>query len=241
MEKKVIGIMQPYFFPYIGYWQLMNAVDEYVVYDDVNFIKGGWINRNRILVNEKPQYINVILSKPSPNSRINEIEIGNDERLKRKLLLTISNNYHKAPYYDDVFPMLERTVNDMQGILSEYLYRTFVSVTEYLEIKTKFILSSNIEKDNELKGKYKVIDICKRLGATDYINAIGGMDLYDYESFEKEGIRLSFLKTEDIKYKQFGNEFVPGLSIIDVMMFNSKKEIQEQLRRYTLIDSRVHV
>ena len=99
-----IGIMQPYFLPYIGYWQLLNAVDKYVIYDDVNYIKGGWINRNRILINKEPKYFNVKLNGASPNKLINEVEVSNDNIWQKKLLKTIEENYKKAPFLKKFFP-----------------------------------------------------------------------------------------------------------------------------------------
>ncbi len=227
--------MQPYFFPYIGYWQLMNAVDEYVVYDDVNYIKGGWINRNRILVNGTPQYINLVLSQPSPYKKINEIEIGADERIIKKTLSTIKMNYGKAPYFKDVYPLLEQLILNMKGNLANYLFNSFMSINSYLDIRTKLLLSSDITKDDTLKGQDKVIEICKKLNAEKYYNAIGGMDLYSYSDFMSNGIELCFLKTDNIVYKQYNDAFQPNLSIIDVMMFNSVQEIKGMLEQYSLI------
>lgn len=228
--------MQPYFFPYLGYWQLINAVDEYVIYDDVNFIKGGWINRNRLLVNGNPSYFNVQMNGASSFKKINEIEVNDDKINKRKMLETLYNCYGKAPYFNEAFPVLSNIINSDEKNLAKYLENSIIQVCNYLGINTKIIISSDISKNNDLKGKAKVIHICKLLGASDYLNAIGGKELYDYDSFEKEGIQLHFLKTNIEEYKQFKNEFVPGLSIIDIMMFNSKSTIQDMLNNYELID-----
>ena len=230
-----LGIMQPYFFPYIGYWQLMNAVDKYVIYDDVNFIKGGWINRNRILLNGKPQYFNVQMKGASPFKLINEIEINSSESSINKNLKTIYMAYHQAPYFEKVNFLLEKILETQTDNLAEYVINSIRCVAEYLEIKTEIVISSLLSKSNKLKGQDKVIEICKKLNATDYYNAIGGMDLYSFYEFKKNGINLSFLKTNDICYEQFNNEFVSNLSIIDVMMFNSKDEIKEMLDDFTLI------
>lgn len=233
-----LGIMQPYFFPYIGYWQLMNAVDKYVIYDDVNFIKGGWINRNRILLNGKPQYFNVQMKGASPFKLINEIEINCSESSINKNLKTIYMAYHKAPYFEKVNFLLEKILETQTDNLAEYVINSIRCVAEYLEIKTEIVISSLLSKSNKLKGQDKVIEICKKLNATDYYNAIGGMDLYSFYEFKKNGINLSFLKTNDICYEQFNNEFVSNLSIIDVMMFNSKDKIKEMLDDFILIKER---
>lgn len=230
-----LGIMQPYFFPYIGYWQLMNAVDKYVIYDDVNFIKGGWINRNRILLNGKPQYFNVQMKGSSPFKLINEIEINNSEISINKNLKTIYMAYHKAPYFSKVNLLVEKILKNQTQNLAEYVINSIKCIAEYLNIKSEIIISSELSKNNELKNQDKVIDICKKLKATDYYNAIGGMELYSFDEFRKNGINLSFLKTNDINYKQFNNEFVSNLSILDVMMFNSQEEIKTMLDNFTLI------
>ena len=229
-----IGIMQPYFFPYIGYWQLINAVDKYVIYDDVNYIKGGWINRNRILINDKPSFINLKMNGSSPNKLIKEIHVSNDNRWKNKLLKSIELSYRKAPFFEMSFPIIEEIMNHDEVNLSLYLENLIKRIAEYLEMNTEFVLSSNIEKDNSLKGQDKVIEICKSLGAKEYYNAIGGVELYSAENFNSYGIELRFLRTEYIEYKQFKNDFSPYLSIIDVMMFNSKEEIMNILDMYSL-------
>lgn len=230
-----IGIMQPYFLPYIGYWQLINAVDKYVIYDDVNFINRGWINRNRILLNGKDKMITLSLREASQNKLIKEIELANNEKEKIKLLKTISQSYRKAPFYNLVYPLIEEILNFKELNLGKFLENSIKKIAEYLEINTTILISSEIEKDNMLKGKDKILDICKRLGATKYYNAIGGQELYSYEEFKKNGIELNFLKTNEISYIQYKNSFIPNLSILDVMMFNSKDEIKNILENYILL------
>lgn len=230
-----LGIMQPYFIPYIGYWQLMNAVDKYVIYDDVNFIKGGWINRNRILVNGEPKYFNVPMLGASPYKLINEVGVNNDRKLTDKNLRALEGAYRKAPYYGDVFPLMERVLESGKDDIASYIAESFRIIGEYLDIKTEFIISSDLEKDCEQKGQDKVLFICKLLGATEYYNAIGGQELYSFEDFKAQDITLKFLKTSDIVYEQFGNEFQPNLSIVDVMMFNSREQVQQMLKKYTLV------
>lgn len=230
-----LGIMQPYFLPYIGYWQLLNAVDKYIIYDDVNYIKGGWINRNRILINKEVKYFTIKLNGASPNKLINEVEVSTDKIYKKKMLKTVEENYKKAPFFNIVFPIIEEIIENDEKNLANYLKYSIEKICNYLEIKTELLLSSELEKDNSLRGKDKVISICKKMGATEYSNAIGGQELYSFEEFKENGIELKFLKTEEIIYKQFNNEFIPSLSILDVMMFNSKEKVKEFLENYTLI------
>jgi hypothetical protein len=232
---KKTAIMQPYFFPYIGYWQLINAVDEFWVYDDVNYIKGGWINRNNILLNSQKHMVTLPLDGASPFLPINQIKRVSNKKNNEKLIKKIEQAYKKAPYFNDIAPIIQETIFHPSDKIADAVYYSIQRVSEYLGIKTKFILSSSIKKDDNLKGKDKVIHICKFLNTTDYINAIGGLELYDKKSFAQEGIILHFLKTKDITYEQFGNEFVPWLSIIDILMFNDIKTVQGYLEDFTLI------
>lgn len=226
--------MQPYFFPYIGYWQLIDAVDEYVIYDDVNFINRGWVNRNKILINGESKYINLLLHKASQNKLINEIELLKDTSIQIKFLSTLKMAYSKAPYFQSAYPIIEQIINLQETNLSKFLLCQIRTIMEYLHIKTKIWISSEMEKDNSLKGCEKIRSICKLLGANHYINAIGGKSLYSKDDFQLDGIELQFLKTKNIIYPQFGLEFLENLSIIDVMMFNSVQKIREMLKMYVL-------
>lgn len=226
--------MQPYFLPYIGYWQLMNAVDKYVIYDDVNYINRGWISRNRILVNGKPKYFNVPIIDASQNKKINEIQIIQDSKSILKRLRMIECAYRKAPYYFTVFPVVEKILACTYSNLVCYLINSFYVICDYLGVETEFVFSSSLNKNCELKGQEKILNICGFLNATEYYNAIGGQHLYSYDVFKSRGIKLKFLQSDNIIYKQFNNEFQANLSILDVMMFNSKESIKEFLYCYQI-------
>ena len=226
--------MQPYFFPYLGYWQLLAAVDKYVVYDDVNYIKGGWIARNNILLNGQKHMITLPLDNPSSFKKINEIAITSNQKAREKLIRTIENAYKKAPYYTRLMPSIEKMILSCDSI-SELNTMSILKICEYLGVDTEIIVSSKLEKNNELKGQDKVIHIVKLLEGDTYYNAIGGQELYDKEVFASEGIQLSFLRSGDISYEQFGNEPVSGLSIIDVLMFNSVEETKKLLGQFQLV------
>ena len=227
-----LGIMQPYFMPYIGYWQLMAAVDTYVVYDDVNYIKGGWVSRNNILLNGQKHMFTITLNGASPNKLFNEITIKDDFKKFSRL---IESAYRKAPYYAEVSALLNKIYNYGDKSLGAFMMNSFQVVLDYLEIDTKLIMSSTIEKDNALRGKDKVKHICHLLGADAYYNAIGGQELYDKNDFKADGIDLHFVKTDLSPYPQLNNEFVPGLSMIDVLMFNHSKEVKQLLTNYKLV------
>ena len=229
-----LAIMQPYFFPYIGYYQLIKAVDKFVIYDDVNFIKRGWVNRNRILLNGEPKMINLQLNNASQNKYINVLEISGDENYRHKLLKTIHSCYRKAPFYHKAYPVIEDIITYSERNLAAYLEKSIRQVCSYLSINTEILLSSSINKDNSLHGQDKIIDICSIMGADTYINAIGGQELYSYEAFAANNMELCFLKPKIREYKQYKNEFVPGLSIIDIMMFNSIEDIDMMLAGFEL-------
>lgn len=236
MSLTKISIEQPYFFPYLGYFQLINYMDKYVIYDDVNYIKGGWANRNFILLNGRPQRVNLPLKKVSQNKLFAETELADDMIWKPKFLKTIQMCYSKAPHFKDVYPVIDRIINCEDTGLVPYLYNSFIELCKYMNINTELILSSSIDKDRSLTAENKIIDICKRLNADEYYNPIGGISLYHYEHFSEHGLTLHFLKMNDsVRYNQFGNEFVPNLSIIDVMMFNTVEEIQEMLKQFTIL------
>ncbi len=228
-----IAIMQPYFFPYIGYFQLINAVDKFVIYDDVNFIKSGWINRNKILINNKSSWFTMHLIGASSNKEIYNISINNKPD---KLLSTIKHNYIRAPYFKSTFIILEKILNTDLKNLAEFISFSLTELCLYLGISTEFFISSKLKKYENLKKEERIINICKYLKADAYINLIGGIDLYSKKNFSENNIELWFISTDTgIKYNQFNHSFVPGLSIIDVMMFNSKKEIHGMLSQYKLI------
>jgi len=227
-----VGIMQPYFFPYIGYFQLIKAVDKFVLYDDVTFIKQGWINRNKILLNDKEFLINLILDGASSFKLINQTHVG---KANKKLLKTIDLAYRKSPFFPDCYPIINDILLSEETVLSIFLENSIRKITSYLGIETEIVVSSNIVKDINKKGEERIIDICKCLKADTYINAIGGQALYNKEKFRNNNIELKFIQTQPIEYKQYQNEFIPWLSIIDIMMFNSKEVINQQLDKYTLI------
>lgn len=228
-------IMQPYLFPYLGYWQMVANADVFVVYDDVNYINRGWINRNNILVNGQAWMFTMPLNKASQNKLINEIELNDDPKAKEKILRTIQTSYKKAPFYGEVYPLIEKVFFNPQKNLALFLKDQFETVFGFLDIRTKVFLSSDVKKDNALKGQDKILEICRKLGCDTYINAIGGQKLYSYDAFEKQNMRLRFIRMKAVEYPQFGKPFVPCLSFIDVMMFNDKARIKDLLRQYELL------
>lgn len=227
-----IAIMQPYLFPYIGYFQLIKKADKFVLYDDVNYIKKGWINRNNILINGQKKSFTISLSGASQNKLINEIEITDDFG---KFIKTIRLNYCKAPYYKQAMDIIERALNHDNRNLSLFIKNSLEIILDYLNISTELLLSSEIKKDSNLKGQHKILAICKELNATTYINPIGGMELYNKDYFSKNSIEIYFIKSTCMEYKHFSAEFEPCLSIIDVLMHNSAQSINKMMSDFVLL------
>ena len=219
-----IGIMQPYFFPYIGYFQLIVAVDQFVVYDNIKYTKKGWINRNRMLLNGSASTFSLPIEKGQDFLDIVQRQISSEFDPK-KLLSQLKGAYFHAPYFDKVYKLLEEIIYYADRNLFLYIYHTLIATCRHLNIKTNILISSCIAIDHELKSQEKVIAICKALGADSYINTMGGVALYSKEEFRVNDIRLNFIKPNPFEYPQLGDEFVPWLSIIDVLMFNSPDKI----------------
>ncbi|MES0488474.1 MAG: WbqC family protein [Leptospirales bacterium] len=225
--------MQPYFFPYIGYFQLIHEVDIFVVYDNIEYTKKGWINRNRIQQNGQEKTFSIPIKKDSDYLQISERLIS-PEFNRKNLLNQIRGAYGKAPYFKEIFPLLQEIILFSESNLFPYIYNSIVLLAEFLEIETKIRISSQIEMDHSLKGENRVIATCKALNADVYVNSAGGVDLYKPAHFQKEGVDLKFLKSELLTYEQFSQNFIPSLSIIDVLMFNGKKKLIDTLiEQYT--------
>ena len=226
--------MQPYFLPYIGYWQLLAAVDRFVVYDNIQYAKKGWINRNRFLRNGADAIFTVPLKKGSDFLNVADRAVADDFDPK-SLLNPLAAAYRKAPFFGAVFPVIESIVTAAPRNLFEYLHHSIVVTANYLEIRTPIVVSSAVTIDHDLKADRKVLALCTALGATRYVNAIGGRELYSVPAFAGQGIELKFMQSRPIVYAQYSNPFVPGLSIVDVMMFNSRDAVRGMLGEYDLV------
>lgn len=229
-----LAIMQPYFFPYIGYFQLIAAVDTFIVYDNIKYTKKGWINRNRMLQNSRDAMFSLPLKGASDALDIRERELAADFRCD-KLLNKIKGAYQSAPYFQQCIPLVEQVVRHEERNLFSFLYHSIVSTCDYLGIDTEVRISSSVDIDHSLKSQDKVLALCKTTGAITYVNPIGGMELYSKEDFLEKGIELKFIKSKPFEYPQFSGDFVPWLSIIDVLMFNPLQDVQNVLGEYELL------
>ena len=231
-----IAIMQPYFLPYIGYLQLMDAVDTFVLYDDVAFINRGWINRNRLLINGQEFMFTIPLRDASQNKRINEVHLADDPKWRGKLLKTIEQGYRKASNYGTVMPLTEKIVNFATDSIADLCYNSLVELNQFLGIDTRLVQSSSVYGNNDLKAQQRIIDICRQENATKYINPIGGQELYDKPSFTDQGMTLHFMQSKSLPYPQLKqSEFIPWLSVLDVLMHNDVAATRAMLGDYELV------
>lgn len=228
-----VAIMQPYLLPYIGYFQLIKSVDVFVVYDNIKYTKSGWFNRNRFLLNGKDTYFSVSIKGDSDYLDVVERTLAPEFDIK-KLINKFKSAYHGAPNFEQGLSLLNECLLPNEANLFAFIKHSIDRMVERLDIKTSILVSSSIEADHTLKAQDKVIAICKALGATTYINAIGGTELYSREVFRQNGMDLRFIKSRPIEYRQFANDFVPWLSIIDVAMFNDIDTVKSMLDAYDL-------
>jgi len=233
------SVMQPYLFPYLGYFQLMNASDVFIAYDDVQYINRGWINRNRILMNGEGYMFTFSLKNDSSRKNINEryfTDRFNEQFEKFEKTLKIS--YGKAPYFDETTELVvnvkEEMIASRNSNIAVKIYRSLILIAQHLDLEIKFHLSSEITKGNELAGQERIIVLCNKVGANKYVNLSGGKHLYEERIFEEAGISLFFLEPEFSPYNQFDNKFVGRLSIIDALMFKGKDSVQDNLLNYKL-------
>jgi hypothetical protein len=233
---KKIAIMQPYFLPYIGYFQLISAVDSFVIYDQIKYTKKGWINRNRLLQNGEATTFSLPLAKASDYLDINERQISESFE-PAKFVAKIRGAYAGAPQRDAVMELVGEMCAFPDRNLFNFIQHSLKLCCDYLAIKTPLVVSSDVETNSRLNGQERVIGLCKDMNADRYVNPIGGTQLYQSEAFKEHGIRLNFLQPELVPYDQGSAEFVPGLSILDVMMHNEVGVIQDHLlTRFELLD-----
>ncbi len=232
----ILAANQPYFFPYLGWWQLLKAADLFLVSDDYNFIRKGWITRNRILMNGDVILFRIEVKGQSSFKLIKDMEIVPPNIGKK--LKTLDMAYHKAPFFEAGMALAERVLSYPERGLSVFLENSIKEVRDYLGITTPLGRTSDFPGNSLLKREERIYDFCARTGADTFVNAIGGMKLYDPEEFARKGIRLLFLKSGLPEYPQSGATFVKGLSILDAIMYNSPEALEVMLDDYTLIDGR---
>lgn len=235
-SNRKVAIMQPYVFPYIGYFQLIQASDVFVFYDDVNFIKKGWINRNQILLNGEVFKFTIPLVGASQNKLINEIDIFWESKFDQKLLVQITQAYKNAPYFNDVYPIVESVFSNKEANISNLAIKSIEVVCDYLGLKKQFLKSSELGISKELGRAERLITITKQLGSSHYINALNGQELYDKKEFLEHGVQLNFTSPILKTYAQGGkNMFIPYLSVLDLIMWNQPIEALKHVSTFELV------
>jgi WbqC-like protein family len=219
------AIMQPYFWPYPGYFQLIKAVDLFIVYDNIEYTKAGWINRNRLCRDGAAHTFSLPLKKASDFLDVRERELAQDFN-PGKLLNQFKGAYQRAPYFAQTLPLVERVVRFDAKNLFDFLHHSICATCEHLGITTEIRVSSDVAIDHDLKKQDKVLALCRAVGASTYINLSGGVGLYSNAAFRAQGIELVFIRAKPFEYAQFQHPFVPMLSIIDLMMFNSIETVE---------------
>lgn len=227
-----IAIMQPYFLPYIGYFQLMAAVDVFVIYDDVTYIKGGWIARNSMWSPGGAQRFGLQLQGRSSFLKICEITVIPEFAKLRK---SIEQTYRKAPYFEHVMPVIDSMLRHPERSLGHFLAHSLGALRDYLGLTTQLVQSSTFDSARTLRGAQRVIALCQQMQAQHYINLPGGKALYRTGDFARADLQLSFIESHPIQYRQFGREFIPHLSMLDVLMFNSVEQCRDLLAQYDLV------
>ncbi len=231
-----LGVMQPYLFPYLGYFQLIAAVDKFVVYDDVNYIKQGWINRNRILINGEPHLFTLPVKNISSFIPIRDVALDTEQVgvWRDKFLRTMAQAYSKAPNLHAVQELIDRVFAGPHGKLVELIVAGIREVMAYIGLTTELVPTSSGYANRDLSGQARILDICRQEGASRYVNAIGGKELYVRDTFAEQGITLSFLRSRLPEYRQGRHAFVPGLSILDAMLYVPVDELRDMIQAYDL-------
>jgi hypothetical protein len=230
-----VAVMQPYFFPYIGYFQLLASVDVFILFDNIQYTRKGWINRNRLLLRNGQDKMFSLPLKSAPKFQdICDRELAATFD-RDKLVGQFREAYQRAPYFEQTFELIERVIRHEDANLFCYLYNSLIQTCKHLGIGTKIRLSSQIAIDHTLKSQEKVLALCESMGADVYVNSIGGVELYSRDLFRKNRIELKFLQSRPFEYAQFGAAFVPWLSIIDVMMFNSTDAIRTHITTQAMV------
>ncbi len=230
-----IAVIPPCVFPSLEYFQVVRAVDFFIFYDDDHFINGGGTNRILILRNHKAQLVTFPCSETGSHRMLHDVIVDNRKKAYSNLVLTIQEAYKNAPYFNAIYPLVVSIIDKDFEKLTDLASFSVKSISHYLRIPTNFCRSSKKFKDSAGQATSdRVIRIAKELGSKHQVSTAGGKAVYDREYFKTHGIKLSFLRSRPTTYTQFNNAFVPDLSIIDVLMFNSYEKCQRLLKQYKL-------
>ncbi|MGK4360943.1 WbqC family protein [Ectopseudomonas chengduensis] len=229
----ILAVMQPYLFPYLGYFQLAASADQFVFLDDVAYIKKGFINRNRILLGGQPYSFSIAVERASQNRRIDEHRFTG---AFDTFLAQVRHAYHRAPFFAEVFALVEAVCRAPELNVAVKNAASVQAVFDYLGVPLASRFASALPV-TVARGEQRILDLCQHFGAHTYHNASGGQMLYDGQRFAARGVRLRFLRNRFAEYGQSGGAFVPGLSIIDVLMHNERERVCEMLLDFDLLEA----
>jgi hypothetical protein len=230
LSGKKLAIMQPYFFPYIGYYQLAASSDYFVFYNDVNYIEGGWINRNNILSREGRTMFTVPLVKPSPNKAINEIHVQSDAAWKDKFLKSLQHVYSKAPFFDAASGLVRTVIATQAETIDVLAAESIRAVFSYLSLPLRSYQSSERAYDRSADKVTKIISLARTFDCNTLLFPSGSKSLYRDEDFTPYGYTSFAVIPQVQPYKQFSpSRFEANLSMIDVLMFNEPGQIRKML------------
>lgn len=221
----IVAVMQPYFFPYLGYYQLAESVDHFVFLDDANFIRRGHIHRNRILLDGQPFRFVLPVCGASQSSRINQLWFSGDHR---RFLQQLRHAYHSAPFFEGIYSLIESICQQSQQNVAQVCADSITRVFDYLGKPLQVSRASSV--NSQKRGQERILELCRYWHAEVYHNASGGRHLYDQATFNDQGIELRFVRGFFPDYCQVGRQqFVSELSMIDVLMNNSIESVNQML------------
>ena len=234
----IVSIMQPYFFPYLGYFNLLHSSDVFVLFDDVQFIRRGWINRNRIQLNGEAFTFTVPVAKSSRDTPINQIAVSPEhfDEFAAKFFKQLKTGYGTAPFYDDVVALVRRTMSGPCDSIALLAERSIREVLAYVGIEKDIRRASALAppaSGQHLKGQDRLVHIATAMGANQYNNPPGGRDLYSPEAFADEGIALRFIQP-DLRPYDRPSPFIPGLSVLDVLMHVPPIDVAQMIALYSV-------
>jgi len=231
-----LAIMQPYFLPYIGYFQLINHVDEFIILDNVNFINKGFINRNKLSSHNGELTFSLPIKRKSQNKKIHECFLSPEYiKWRTKFYKTLNQNYKTFPFFDETMLVIEKILNFESQNLASFVTHSIKCIAETLELKAEINVNSRSYKNQNVTAQDRIINICKQAGATTYINSSGGVELYDRSVFMKNGLNLHFINSDISGLANKIQNRNPYLSIIDLLMTLGKKKTIQLLPYYNLL------
>lgn len=233
-----LAIMQPYLFPYLGYFQLLNAVDRFVLLDDAAHIRRGWVNRNALAGRDARQPFVFPVAYAPRDAAILDVRLHEPEQAARRFMRTLAHLYGQAPFYGPVSELISGILSGGEERLALVIRHSLERIAAYLGIATPIVSAAERHGEIRSRGARRILDICRAEGATTYLNPEGGTELYDPAPFAEAGIALRFLHHRPLPYDRRGGVFLERLSIVDAMMYNAPEAFGPLLGACDLVEGK---